>query len=46
MHNVMLGRALMLTATLAAGNTVAQDYPTKPIRMIVGFPPGGCPRID
>ena len=35
---------LMLVALSAplAGSAVAQsDYPTKPIRMIVGFPPGG-----
>ena len=40
MHNVTLCRALMLAA-LAAGSAAAQDYPAKPIRMIVGFPPGG-----
>ena len=45
MHNVMLGRALMLAVALAAGSAVAQDYPTKPIRMIVGFPPGGGPDV-
>lgn len=29
-------------AGLAAAPVLAQDFPTKPIRMIVGFPPGGA----
>lgn len=33
----LLGGALLLAATAA----LAQDYPAKPIRMILGFPPGG-----
>jgi tripartite-type tricarboxylate transporter receptor subunit TctC len=37
----LLCRAVMLVAALAAGVSAAQVYPTKPIRMIVGFPPGG-----
>ena len=35
---------LMLLAALAfalAGLAAAQDYPTKPIRFIVPYPPGG-----
>jgi len=27
--------------TVSAAQTLAQQYPTKPLRMIVGFPPGG-----
>ena len=36
-------KRLMLVAACAfyAGGTMAQAYPTKPVRMIVGFPPGG-----
>lgn len=34
-------RAFALAAALAAGAGAAQDYPTKSIRMIVGFSPGG-----
>jgi len=28
-------------ATLACADTMAQAYPSKPIRLIIGFPPGG-----
>lgn len=34
--------ALMLSALVGGANTaVAQSYPSKPIRMLIGFPPGG-----
>src|SRR6185503_6713301 len=33
--------ALLVAAAAAAGPVVAQPYPAKPIRMIIGFPPGG-----
>src|SRR5829696_3201197 len=33
--------AAALALVLAAGAAVAQPYPSKPIRLIVGFPPGG-----
>ena len=31
----------LIAGTLASFPTTAQDYPSKPIRLIVGFPPGG-----
>jgi tripartite-type tricarboxylate transporter receptor subunit TctC len=33
--------ALAALTFVAAGDTLAQTYPSKPIRLIVGFPPGG-----
>jgi tripartite-type tricarboxylate transporter receptor subunit TctC len=45
----MLGRALVTALVLATVDTQAQDlsaqaasYPARPIRMIIGFPPGGA----
>jgi len=33
--------AFAFAALLGAGNAAAQAYPSKPIKLIVGFPPGG-----
>jgi tripartite-type tricarboxylate transporter receptor subunit TctC len=37
----MTRRILALLASLAAATAFAQDYPNRPIKFIVGFPPGG-----
>ena len=39
---IRAAQALLIAALLAlAGSAVAQDYPTKPIKFIVPYPPGG-----
>jgi tripartite-type tricarboxylate transporter receptor subunit TctC len=37
----LLRQVLVWVAALAAGGVLAQTYPTKPVRLIVGFPAGG-----
>lgn len=41
MKTVILTAAVALYAIAFPANTMAGDYPTKPIRMIVPYPPGG-----
>ena len=41
MRNAVAGAALVLAGMLA-GAVSAQDYPTRPIRMVVPFPPGAA----
>src|SRR5262249_14552653 len=35
------GRALALLAVVLSSLAAAQEYPARPVRMVVGFPPGG-----
>src|SRR5947208_5167694 len=39
------GRIVWLSALLAAGQAAAQNYPDKPVRIIVGFTPGSATDI-
>jgi tripartite-type tricarboxylate transporter receptor subunit TctC len=38
----MILRVFLAAASLACGSALAQDYPAKPVRVLVGFPPGGA----
>ena len=40
-HGARVALFCALTLLYAGTHVAAQDYPTKPIRMLVGFPPGG-----
>src|SRR5215471_4589594 len=40
-HWVTIGISALGAALLACASAVAQDWPTRPIRIIVGFGPGG-----
>ena len=40
MPDVLAVRSWMAAVLLLAGNAAAQDYPTRPIRIIVPFTPG------
>ena len=37
--------ALGLSAAASIGSAAAQDYPTRPVKWVVGYPPGGATDI-
>lgn len=41
LHGIIFSTVLFAVTTLCAGAIAAQDYPTKPVRILVGYTPGG-----
>ena len=37
--------ALSIAASASIGSAAAQDYPTRPVKWVVGYPPGGATDI-
>ncbi len=38
---LILAIPMSMTLTLAAGLAAAQEFPSRPVRLVIGFPPGG-----
>jgi len=43
--NTFIKPAVLVLGALAASTAIAQSYPSKPIRVIVGYPPGTAPDL-
>ena len=41
-HGTPLAAACAVLLALASGGVAAEDYPVRPVRLIIGFPPGGA----
>ena len=41
MNKTLIGAALVLALAVVSGHTMAQDaYPSKPVKIVIGFGPG------
>jgi len=45
MKTIGLGLAALALATVVAGEAAAQQYPSRPVKILVTIPPGGAPDI-
>ena len=45
MRSIRFGLAALLLLALTAGPAPAQNYPTRPVKVLVSIPPGGAPDI-
>jgi tripartite-type tricarboxylate transporter receptor subunit TctC len=45
MNAIRIGLAVLALASVLAGQAAAQQYPTRPVKILVTIPPGGAPDI-